>query len=551
MEYNTLANVEYCYQFFLDSQGLLYYTHIPPIAIALLFASFILFKKRDRSAVLLTVIALVFSLYAAIDLLQWIKVDSSSFIMSSWAVLGLLSTLLFFFTHWFVHDFSTGRMLPSWMSVVWATAFLPVIVFTPTHFNISGYDLRDCIAIEGSWFTNYYYSLGILAILLMGISVFKSKRDPSFKLPEARLAQILVYIGSSLFLLSFLITGVLASYLVDKMLIPDFGLAQYGIAAMSVFIGFLAYVTAYYRGFNLKTVAAQILVTALIILIGAEFLFVNSYLNRILVGLTFVLSVLFGLMLIRSVRQEVRQRELIQKQEQDLEIINKQQENLLHFISHEIKGFLTEGQNAFAGIVEGDYGVPPAPMKTLAASALVKMREGVSTVMNILDASNLKKGTVSYKKESVDLKSIVEDAVSRLRPQAEAKGLTLTLRATEGGVCVTIGDKDKLEQHVIRNLIDNAIKYTQQGSISVSLECIGQNIHFAVKDTGVGITDEDRVHLFTEGGHGKDSIKVNVDSTGYGLFIAKQVTEAHGGTIRAESEGAGKGSEFIVELPVA
>jgi signal transduction histidine kinase len=70
-----------------------------------------------------------------------------------------------------------------------------------------------------------------------------------------------------------------------------------------------------------------------------------------------------------------------------------------------------------------------------------------------------------------------------------------------------------------------------------------------VKDTGVGITEEDKARLFTEGGHGKDSQTINAHSTGYGLFIAKQITEAHGGTIRAESEGAGKGSIFVVEFP--
>ena len=62
---------------------------------------------------------------------------------------------------------------------------------------------------------------------------------------------------------------------------------------------------------------------------------------------------------------------------------------------------------------------------------------------------------------------------------------------------------------------------------------------------------EDKPRLFTEGGHGKDSIKVNVDSMGYGLYVAKQVVEAHCGTIHAESAGSGKGSEFIVELPAA
>lgn len=58
-------------------------------------------------------------------------------------------------------------------------------------------------------------------------------------------------------------------------------------------------------------------------------------------------------------------------------------------------------------------------------------------------------------------------------------------------------------------------------------------------------------NLFTEGGHGKDSIRVNVHSTGYGLFIAKQVVEAQGGKIWAESDGQGKGSKFIAEFPIS
>ncbi len=65
----------------------------------------------------------------------------------------------------------------------------------------------------------------------------------------------------------------------------------------------------------------------------------------------------------------------------------------------------------------------------------------------------------------------------------------------------------------------------------------------------MGSSEEDKKRLFTEGGHGKESQKVNVHSTGYGLFIAKNVTEAHGGTIRAESTGPGQGSTFVVELP--
>ncbi|HEY4516653.1 MAG TPA: HAMP domain-containing sensor histidine kinase [Candidatus Paceibacterota bacterium] len=235
---------------------------------------------------------------------------------------------------------------------------------------------------------------------------------------------------------------------------------------------------------------------------------------------------------------------------QALEESNAQQEALLHFISHEIKGYLTKGQNAFASIAGGDYGEVSAAVKELAGEALVEMRKGVATVMDILDASNLKKGTIVFNKAPLDFKAAVMSVVSEQKSAADAKQLSLTVQVEEGEYNLE-GDEGKLREHVIRNLVDNAIKYTPAGKVAVSLSKTGGKIRFIVQDSGVGITDEDKKRLFTEGGHGADSIKVNVHSTGYGLFIAKQIVEAHGGQISAESEGAGKGARFIVELPAS
>ena len=85
----------------------------------------------------------------------------------------------------------------------------------------------------------------------------------------------------------------------------------------------------------------------------------------------------------------------------------------------------------------------------------------------------------------------------------------------------------------------------------MGLEKKENKILFSVKDTGVGITDEDKKNLFTEGGRGANSVKVNVDSTGYGLYTVKMVVEAHKGRVWGESEGPGKGSQFYIELPVS
>jgi signal transduction histidine kinase len=156
---------------------------------------------------------------------------------------------------------------------------------------------------------------------------------------------------------------------------------------------------------------------------------------------------------------------------------------------------------------------------------------------------------VAYKQETCDFREAVIAEVAKLKPKASEKGLALDLAIDDSKQYGCIGDITKISEHVIRNLIDNSIRYTPKGGIRVTLSHDGNMMRFSVKDTGVGITPEDMRRLFTEGGHGKDSIKVNVDSTGYGLFIAKQVVEAHGGKIWAESEGAGKGSEFVVELP--
>ncbi|HUO56506.1 MAG TPA: HAMP domain-containing sensor histidine kinase, partial [Candidatus Paceibacterota bacterium] len=139
--------------------------------------------------------------------------------------------------------------------------------------------------------------------------------------------------------------------------------------------------------------------------------------------------------------------------------------------------------------------------------------------------------------------------VEHLKPAAEEKKLKVTTSIAWEVPCKINGDEVKIRDHVVRNIIDNAIKYTLSGSIHVEVLKVGDIARLVVQDSGVGITDEDKKRLFTEGGHGKDSIRINVHSTGYGLFIAKQVVDAHNGKIWAESEGEGKGARFIVEFP--
>ena len=305
-----------------------------------------------------------------------------------------------------------------------------------------------------------------------------------------------------------------------------------------------------YNLFNSRIILSEFFTGGILILSLTRFILSPSGTERILDGILLAVMTGFSFFLIQSIFREIALRDQLEKQEKELQQANSQQENLLNFISHEIKGYLTKSEAAFASIVEGDYGIVPDALKGMSTAALEDVRKGVTTVMDILDASNLKKGTVSFKKAAFDFKAVVLKVLEEQRPAAYEKHLGLDAKIPDGNFKMQ-GDEEKIKEHVIRNLIDNAIKYTPSGTVHIELSGGGGKIRFSVQDSGVGITPEDMAHLFTEGGHGKDSIKINVHSTGYGLFIAKEITDAHQGKIWAESDGQGKGSRFVVEFPAA
>ena len=165
----------------------------------------------------------------------------------------------------------------------------------------------------------------------------------------------------------------------------------------------------------------------------------------------------------------------------------------------------------------------------------------------VLNQASLQAGTVKYDMKPIDFKKVVEEIIEEKTGPAEKKGLKMETDIKDGDYNIT-GDRRWLKEAIL-NLVDNAVKCTVTGKIIVGLELKEKQVFFYVKDTGRGITDEDRKNLYTEGGRGKDSFKYNVDSTGYGLSTVKIVVEAHKGKVWEDTE-VGKGSTFYVKLPL-
>jgi PAS domain S-box-containing protein len=171
-------------------------------------------------------------------------------------------------------------------------------------------------------------------------------------------------------------------------------------------------------------------------------------------------------------------------------------------------------------------------------------------IEDLLDVSRIMSGKLRLTIESVDLEPVAKAAVDSIRLAADAKGIQLVL-SIDPGVGRVWGDPARLQQ-VIWNLLSNAVKYTSSGGeVRLEIRSVEASVEISVTDTGEGIDPAFLPHVFERFRQADASPTRKHGGLGLGLSIVKHLVEAHGGTVRAVSEGEGKGSTFIVRLPVA
>jgi PAS domain S-box-containing protein len=169
---------------------------------------------------------------------------------------------------------------------------------------------------------------------------------------------------------------------------------------------------------------------------------------------------------------------------------------------------------------------------------------------DLLDVSRIITGKLRLDVRAIDPNVFIESAIESVRPAVEAKGLRLQKIMDTGPVTVA-GDPVRLQQ-VVWNLLSNAIKFTPRGGrVQVKLERVNSHVEISVSDTGSGIASEFLPHVFDRFRQADQQTTRQYGGMGLGLSIVRHIVELHGGTVRAESAGADRGSSFTVMLPVA
>jgi CheY-like chemotaxis protein len=227
---------------------------------------------------------------------------------------------------------------------------------------------------------------------------------------------------------------------------------------------------------------------------------------------------------------------------------DRRKDEFLATLAHELRNLLAPIRNALQVLrAKG----PPEPELVWCRDVIDRqVRQMARLLDDLLDISRVTLGKLELRKERVTLAAVVDSAVETSRPLVRAGGHDLTVALPDEPVYLE-ADPVRLAQ-VFSNLLNNAAKYTERGGrIRLTARFAGPEVEVSVKDTGIGIAPEHLPRLFDKFSQVASALERSQGGLGIGLSLVKGLVGMHGGSIEARSDGPGKGSEFVVRLPVA
>lgn len=556
METTNLLNT--CYETTNSLRVIAQYSHIIPIILSLTLAFFIFFKaKFNLFSKIFLAFVVSFCAWLVGDLITWTSNDYN-LIYTVWSTLVYIELIFFILGLYFVITFVNERDIRWYKKVFFCGLLVVPFIITVTQQSVLGLNQSVCEAINNQFLDNYKLIVESgIGIIIFGYLVRAFFREQS---REDRKADIIVLSSTLLFLSVFGVTEYIASIT---------GIYEYNL--YSLFILPLFLIAIIYSVFELdifhfNMLGTHYLVVGLMILMTGQLFFINSTTDQFLTIITVLLTLGISILLYRNLKRESDQRVKIEKLSVELadsklrledtniklETANDKLKDLdrlktefLSLATHQIRSPLTAIKGYASMVIEGDFGPIPDKAKEAIDRIFQSSNNLAVVVEDFLNVSKIESGGMKYEKVNFDFGEVCKSVATDLSITAEKKGLKLEYSQDEG-VHTVNGDKEKLRQ-VVLNLIDNSIKYTKAGNIWVSVKVVGEKVQFAVKDTGIGMTEAIKSTLFQKFARGNGG-RYNTTGSGLGLYLGKEITAAHGGKIWVESPGDGLGSTFFVEL---
>lgn len=378
-------------------------------------------------------------------------------------------------------------------------------------------------------------------------------------------------------LAGFSIHGILV--ILFGLILPIFNydkLIDFDVPSSLIFIAFTSYAIVKYRWMNIKVIAVQLFTLLIMGVALMDVLNSNTFSDRIYHIFAFTVLALLSYLLVRDAVNEYKQKEVLRIMAADLTVANdklreldKTKTEFISIASHQLRTPITAIKGFASLLMEGTYGKFSKSAHEALEKVFISSAQLINLIEDLLNVSKMELGRLTFTFESASVEKILKELFGNFQLVARAKKLSLILKLPAKPLPDIKMDAGKIRE-LVSNFIDNALKYTERGGVTVSEELreegvvidgngfvkadekspYGKVVRITVSDTGIGIPKEEIPYLFKKFSRGKDESRLHVSGTGLGLYVGKAIADAHHGQTWVESDGVGKGSRFIIEIPV-
>ena len=234
---------------------------------------------------------------------------------------------------------------------------------------------------------------------------------------------------------------------------------------------------------------------------------------------------------------------------EELKKLDKAKSEFISIASHQLRTPLTVIKGYISMLKEKVYGELPEKVEKPLANIYTSNERLIKLVNDLLNVSRIEAGRMEMNLEKLPIEEIINSVAEELKNVVKEKNIYLKFEKPEKASPKISVDKEKIRQ-VIMNVIDNAIRYTEKGGVTINLKSQNSNLKIIVKDTGAGLTKYELSKMFESFSRGAAGTRLYTEGVGLGLYVARRFVEMHRGKIWAESKGKGKGSTFYIELPI-
>lgn len=523
-----------CYEGTLGLRDLALYSHaVPALAILVLGIFAFAYAMNRAKAAAFFAFSLTFAAWLSADLVNWMA-NNYQLVAATWAPLDYIEIAFFLL----LLHFTIIDLLPDVPTRYRWLIIAPAIV--PLFITLSGnavYDFNQpqCEMVGNEWYAQYKLILETLIIAIVAFAgIYRLRVVWADKAERIRSAMVAGAIG--------LFMAVFAGAEFYSTQTNIFEVTLYSLFVLPLFILVLTIAITNYGTFRLGDATIKVLFYIFLLLAGTQFFFVQSMGDFALAAMSFSVVLILGLVLYRTSERETAARHTVEK-------LSAEKSEFMAFASHEIRNPITAMRGYASMISDGTLGAADREVMRAARQVLLVGDEVLMLISQFLDKSKVELGQIEYHLNDFDAGAAAKSIADGYRPHVEEKGLVLVTDIDLSKNLTVHGDEAKLKE-IIGNIIDNSLKYTPKGSITISAYSTEDTVRIIVQDTGVGIPQEVLPKLFRKFGR-EDAAKANLLGTGLGLYIAKVFIEGMGGRIGADSDGKDKGARFIIELPRA